>query len=125
MQNGSDFLVRFWGTRGSISCPGDSYARYGGNTSCLEVRCGEKLLIFDAGTGLRPLGRKLCEDGQLEADIFLTHTHHDHIVGLPFFAPLFGKNNRIRLWAGHLIPELTLHDVLVQFMNAPLFPVPP
>src|SRR3546814_2814002 len=78
-----------------------------------------------AGTGLRPLGKQLCQNGALEADIFLTHTHHDHIVGLPFFAPLFDKRNRIRLWAGHLIPELTLHDVLVQFMNAPLFPVPP
>lgn len=125
MQNGSDFFVRFWGTRGSISCPGDSYSRYGGNTSCLEVHCGDKLLIFDAGTGLRPLGKQLYQNAPLEADIFLTHTHHDHIVGLPFFAPLFDKRNRIRLWAGHLIPELTLHDVLVQFMNAPLFPVPP
>lgn len=125
MRKGSDFFVRFWGTRGSISCPGDSYSRYGGNTSCLEVHCGDKLLIFDAGTGLRPLGKQLCQNGALEADIFLTHTHHDHIVGLPFFAPLFDKRNRIRLWAGHLVPELTLHDVLVQFMNAPLFPVPP
>ncbi|HEY9536171.1 MAG TPA: MBL fold metallo-hydrolase [Kiloniellaceae bacterium] len=125
LQKGSDFFVRFWGTRGSIPCPGESYTRYGGNTSCIEVRCGDKLLIFDAGTGLRPLGKQLCQNGALEADIFLTHTHHDHIVGLPFFAPLFDKRNRIRLWAGHLVPELTLHDVLVQFMNAPLFPVPP
>src|SRR3546814_2833503 len=69
-----------------MSCPGDSYLRYGGNTSCLEVHCGDKLLIFDAGTGLRPLGKQLCQNGALEADIFLTHKHPDHIVGLPFFA---------------------------------------
>src|SRR3546814_11187788 len=62
LQKGSDFFVRFWGTRGSIPCPGESYTRYGGNTSCIEVRCGDKLLIFDAGTGLRPLGKQLCQN---------------------------------------------------------------
>src|SRR3546814_5365354 len=72
LQKGSDFFVRFWGTRGSIPCPGESYTRYGGNTSCIEVRCGDKLLIFDAGTGLRPLGKQLCQNGAPEADIFLT-----------------------------------------------------
>ncbi len=120
-----DFFVRFWGVRGSIACPGPEHRRYGGNTSCLEVRCGEHILIFDAGTGLRYLGNSLADDGALSLDLFLTHTHHDHIVGLPFFAPLFDPESRLRLWAGHLQPKMTLHQVLCQFMNAPLFPVPP
>jgi len=125
----SDFSVKFWGTRGSIACPGKAYERYGGNTSCLEVRCGGRLLIFDAGTGVRRLGHHLLsiddsEEG-IEGDLFLTHTHHDHIIGLPFFVPMFKPRNRIRLWAGHLLPDNNLHDVLCKFMAPPLFPVPP
>jgi len=120
-----DFYLRFWGVRGSISCPGPSHQKYGGNTSCLEVRCGDKLLIFDAGSGLRPLGEALQTEAPVDVDLFLTHTHHDHIVGLPFFGPLFDKRSRVRIWAGHLLPAHDLHDVLCQFMTAPLFPVPP
>ena len=130
MDGDPDFTVRFWGTRGSIACPGHAYERYGGNTSCLEVRAGGHLLCFDAGTGLRCLGAKLMEESAaagkpVEADLFLTHTHHDHIVGLPFFVPMFGPENRIRLWAGHLRPEHTLSQILRKFMAPPLFPVPP
>jgi len=117
-------LVRFWGVRGSIACPGEQYQRYGGNTSCLEVRCGKEMLILDAGTGLRLLGERLAAEGSVVGNLLLTHTHFDHINGLPFFAPLFEKKNRLRLWAGHLQPELTLHEALGQFMAAPLFPVP-
>jgi len=110
--------------RGSIPCPGPEYVRYGGNTSCLEVRCGSRLLIFDAGTGLRAFGRALGEQGPLEADLFFTHTHFDHITGLPFFSPAFKRENRFRFWAGHLLPEHRLYDVLCDLMMAPLFPVP-
>jgi len=119
------FTVRFWGVRGSIACPGESQRRYGGNTPCLEVRCGEHLLIFDAGTGLRYLGQTLVGEDRVAGDIFLTHTHLDHIVGLPFFAPMFDTRTRIRVWAGHLQPRLTLYETLRKFMMAPLFPVPP
>jgi phosphoribosyl 1,2-cyclic phosphodiesterase len=121
----TSFFVRFWGVRGSVACPGESHRRYGGNTSCLEVRCGERLLIFDAGTGLRPLGDAIDGVQPVEADMLLTHTHHDHIAGLPFFSPFFNKQNRFRIWAGHLAPARSLHNVLCQFMSAPLFPVPP
>lgn len=120
-----EFSVRFWGVRGSIACPGEHYQRYGGNTSCLEVRCDGRLLIFDAGTGLRGLGDSLCGNGGIECNLFLTHTHIDHLNGIPFFAPMFNPQNRLRLWAGHLQPERTLHQTLGQFMAAPLFPVPP
>lgn len=128
MGEGPAFSVRFWGTRGSIACPGEMYQRYGGNTSCLEVRCGDQLVVFDAGTGLRRLGAhlaKLHPDGGIDADLFLTHTHHDHIIGLPFFVPMFDPKNRWRLWAGHLQPEYDLDQILRKFMTPPLFPVPP
>lgn len=119
------FLVRFWGVRGSIACPGQDFVRYGGNTSCIEVRLGQRLLIFDAGTGMRPLGKSLAGETPLDADIFLTHTHVDHIHGIPFFAPFFAPQNRFRVWAGHLAPRLTLKHVLCKYMAEPLFPVPP
>jgi phosphoribosyl 1,2-cyclic phosphodiesterase len=121
----ADFSVRFWGVRGSIACPGPRTARYGGNTSCVEVRCGGRLLIFDGGTGLRYLGQALADAGALDADLFLTHTHFDHVCGLPFFRPFFQPQNRFRLWAGHLAEGMTLRRVLGEFMMAPLFPVPP
>lgn len=125
MSQSGEFFVRFWGVRGSIAAPGPDTVRYGGNTSCLEVRCGGRLLIFDAGTGLRNLGDALLPAAPVDADLFLTHTHFDHVCGLPFFAPLFRSGNRIRLSAGHLKPELDLKKVLVEMMMAPLFPIPP
>lgn len=122
---GDEFAVRFWGVRGSIATPGPATARYGGNTSSLEVRCGGRLLLLDAGTGLRALGGALLDEGPLDADLYLTHTHFDHVCGLPFFKPFFQPQNRFRLWAGHLGGDLTLRRVLREFMMAPLFPVPP
>ena len=119
-----DFLIRFWGVRGSVACAGPETVRYGGNTSSLEIRCGEHLLMFDAGTGFRKLGDSLLAEAPLDADLFLTHTHFDHVVGLPFFKPAFNPDNTFRMWAGHLMPELNLRIVLSEMMMAPLFPVP-
>jgi phosphoribosyl 1,2-cyclic phosphodiesterase len=116
--------VRFWGVRGSIACPGPETVRYGGNTSCVEIRCGDHLLIMDGGTGLRELGSALLKNGPINADLFYTHTHFDHICGLPFFGPAYVRGNKIRLWAGHLLPDHCLEDVLCGMMMAPLFPVP-
>jgi phosphoribosyl 1,2-cyclic phosphodiesterase len=124
MGDKAPFTVRFWGVRGSIACSGPRTARYGGNTSSLEVRCGERMLLFDAGTGIRYLGRSL-DEVRLDADIYFTHTHFDHVCGLPFFRPLFDGQNRFRLWAGHLSGAMTLKRVLAEFMMSPLFPVPP
>jgi phosphoribosyl 1,2-cyclic phosphodiesterase len=120
-----DFLVRFWGVRGSIAAPGPATARYGGNTSSLEVRCGGRLILLDAGTGLRYLGNRLVAEAPLDTDLFFTHTHFDHVCGLPFFKPFFQPQNHFRLWAGHLGGGMTMHRVLREFMMAPLFPVPP
>jgi phosphoribosyl 1,2-cyclic phosphodiesterase len=124
VETASKFFVRFWGVRGSIPTPGAATARYGGNTSCLEVRCGDRLLIFDAGTGIRPLGAQLDRMGPVDADIYFTHTHVDHIQGLPFFSSAYKKANTLRLWAGHLKPDYTLKQVLSEMMMEPLFPVP-
>ncbi|HZP68683.1 MAG TPA: MBL fold metallo-hydrolase [Pseudolabrys sp.] len=116
--------VRFWGVRGSIACPGPSTIRYGGNTPCIEVRCGEHVLVFDAGTGLRPLGLELVKDKTIRyVDIFITHCHLDHVVGLPFFAPLFRKGYRVRVWAGNLLPSNSIERVMRMLMSSPLFPI--
>lgn len=119
-----NFTVRFWGVRGSIPCPGPSTARFGGNTPCVEVRCGKRLIIFDAGTGIRALGNELMKNGgALDADILLSHCHIDHVNGIPFFAPFFSSANRFRIWAGHLLPDYNLEDALRSLMSHPLFPI--
>jgi len=118
------FFVRFWGVRGSIPCPGPDFVRYGGNTSCLEVRCSGRLFILDGGTGLRPLGLYLEKSGAVDADLFFSHTHMDHINGLPFFKSAFKAKNRFRFWAGHLRPKFKLRDVICHMMTEPIFPVP-
>ncbi len=117
-----DISVRFWGVRGSVPCPGHETSRYGGNTACVEVRCGDHLLVFDAGTGLRPLGNSLVgAAASVKADIFLSHCHIDHIAGLPFFAPCYVAASKIRLWAGNLLPERTLEPIARMVMSEPLF----
>ncbi len=120
-----DFLIRFRGVRGTVACPGADHARYGGNTACIEVRCAGRLLILDAGTGLRTLGAELDAAGPVDTDILLTHTHIDHIAGMPFFAPLFRPGNRLRIHAGHLADgAIRLRDVFARLIEAPIFPVP-
>ena len=121
----SDFLVRFWGVRGSIPSPGKDTAGYGGNTSCVEMRCGPHVLIFDAGSGLPGLGRLLATEGVTEADLFLSHTHIDHIVGFPFFCHAFQSGNRLTVWSGHLENGETTESVLRRYMSPPIFPITP
>lgn len=119
-----DFLVRFWGVRGSIACPGPDTLCYGGNTACVEMRCGPHRLAFDAGTGMRSMGDAMMEEGPLDADLFLSHTHWDHIVGLPFFRPAHRAENRFTVWAGHLAPASSIKAALQVACGPPLFPVP-
>ena len=95
-----DYLLKltFWGVRGSTPTPRIENLAFGGNTSCLEVRTGEgEVLIFDAGTGITPLGRHLVEkgNGPLDIKIFMTHFHWDHIQGIPFFKPLYSAENKV------------------------------
>ena len=90
--------VKFWGVRGSIAAPGPKTARYGGNTTCIEVRTDENdLIILDGGTGIFPLAQALVKEMPVTAHIFNTHSHWDHIQGLPFFIPIFVPGNLVRL----------------------------
>jgi phosphoribosyl 1,2-cyclic phosphodiesterase len=119
--------VRFWGVRGSIPVPGRATNRYGGNTSCVEVRPkGAAPIIIDAGTGIRKLGKSLMEeafrDGKGKATILISHTHWDHVQGLPFFSPLYRAGNQISIFARQR--DLHLEAVFSQQNDAPYFPVP-
>jgi phosphoribosyl 1,2-cyclic phosphodiesterase len=115
--------VRFWGVRGSLPTPGPSTLRYGGNTLCVELRCGPHLLMLDAGSGAREFGEHLAASGvPVDADILLSHTHLDHICGLPFFAPMFDPKARIRFWGGHLAPPDGIARALLRGWRAPLMP---
>jgi phosphoribosyl 1,2-cyclic phosphodiesterase len=117
--------LRFWGTRGSIPSPGPLTARYGGNTPCVEVRGADgRLIILDAGSGIRGLGRWLVDTSSapIDADILLTHGHWDHIQGIPFFAPLFVKGNRIRVWGADIL-DRPIEAVVREQMGPVVFPV--
>lgn len=120
---GGSLEVEFWGTRGSLPSPGASTARYGGNTSCVEVRAAGHTLVFDAGTGIRELGRSLLERGVTEVHLFLSHYHWDHIMGFPFFGPIFRPDARIHLY-GEEKEELSVGGILAGQMRHPYFPVP-
>ena len=91
----------------------------------MEFRCGSDILILDAGTGIRSLGYTLAKSPNREIDILLSHLHIDHVIGLPFFAPLFAKDQVVRLWAGNLLPDCTVENAVRKLMAFPLFPLKP
>ncbi|MBF0175406.1 MAG: MBL fold metallo-hydrolase [Magnetococcales bacterium] len=117
--------IRFWGVRGSIACPGPHTVKYGGNTSCIEIRNDENdLIILDAGTGIFPLSHTLFKELPLTCHIFITHTHWDHIQGLPFFIPTFIPGNTICLHgAFDPVGNGDLREVLSRQMEYCYFPV--
>src|SRR5262245_61479662 len=93
-------VIKFWGVRGSIASPGPDTVDVGGNTSCVEVRCGTTRVILDAGTGLRALGDSVLAEGTLDATLLLSHQHWDHIQGLPFFVPAYLPSTRLSIVGG-------------------------
>jgi len=117
--------IRFWGVRGSIPSPGPKTLRYGGNTTCIEVETDDGwTIILDAGTGIYPLSQDLLNKMPLDCSIFITHTHWDHIQGLPFFVPLFIPGNSIRIYGGSdPVLQRDIGDVLSRQMEYSYFPV--
>ena len=127
MAKASKCLLTFWGTRGSIPTPGRATEKYGGNTSCVSIRVGDLQIVIDAGTGIRNLGLELARDikaGRCPKTIylFLTHTHWDHIQGLPFFTPAFMKGVKIVIF-GSPSREKLLENILEGQMDRHYFPI--
>jgi phosphoribosyl 1,2-cyclic phosphodiesterase len=119
--------VRFWGDRGSIPCPGPATVIYGGNTSCLEIRADERLVIIDLGTGIKPLGDWLMANdfkkGPIDADIFITHTHWDHIMGFPMFTPIFIPSSKLRIRGPVSYEDDTLESIIGAQLSYRYWPV--
>lgn len=119
-----EFLIQFWGVRGSIPTPGNETARYGGNTSCVELRIGGKRLIFDGGSGLHVLGRSLLKQMPLEAYMFFTHYHWDHIQGVPFFTPAFVPGNCFHIYGAVPDNQISMKQHFMERVLHPNSPVP-
>jgi phosphoribosyl 1,2-cyclic phosphodiesterase len=126
---GEDMRIRFWGVRGSVPCPGPRTQKYGGNGACLELRVGERnrIVIIDAGSGIRELGNFLVANdlskGPIDADLFLSHTHWDHIMGFPYFTPIYIPGTKLRVYGPVTFEEDTLEDVVGGQMKYRYFPV--
>ncbi|MDH3347950.1 MAG: MBL fold metallo-hydrolase [Desulfobulbaceae bacterium] len=125
----SPILIRFWGTRGSIPTPGKETTKYGGNTLCVEIRLKEnnRLIIIDAGSGIRELGKKVVSEdipiGNNTFDLFLTHTHWDHIQGFPFFSPLYLSQVKLRVFGPVQYENDLLENIVGSQMTYRYFPV--
>ncbi|MDR2176744.1 MAG: MBL fold metallo-hydrolase [Treponema sp.] len=121
------FYTRFWGVRGSIPTPGPATVIYGGNTACLEIRAGERLLIVDLGTGVKPLGDWLAANETkkhpISADVFVTHTHWDHIMGFPMFTPIFIPGTRLKIWGSVSYDDDPLEKVIGAQLSYRYWPV--
>ena len=119
-----DLSVRFWGARGTLPMPGPATVVYGGHTCCVEIHLGRRLFIIDAGSGFEALGREIAGTGQTDGriDLLLSHLHHDHISGLPFFAPILTGHSTLRIFCGNQGGE-SAKAALDMMFAPPLFPV--
>ncbi len=116
-------IIRCWGARGSIPVSGKQYLRYGGNTTCLEIRSrNNDIIIVDAGSGIRELGNLLVTENQYTYNLLLTHVHWDHIMGFPFFKPIYTNKTIINVW-GCPIAQASLKEMVTGIMIPPNFPV--
>lgn len=116
-------LIKCWGARGSIPVSGSRYLKYGGDTPCLEIRTKNgAVLIIDAGTGIRRLGNSLIKEGVTACSLIFTHSHWDHIMGFPFFMPLYSKKTRIEIY-GCKTAQGSIRKLLADVMAPPHFPI--
>lgn len=116
--------LTFWGVRGGLPAPGVDTAGFGGNSACVEIDCGGRIIVFDAGTGLRALGQSLMARSPVRGDLLFSHTNFNRICGLPFFAAAFHPKNAFGFWCGHEPEEGSIKEVLTRLMTDPVFPVP-
>lgn len=115
--------AKIWGCRGSLATPGPQTVRYGGNTSSVEVRLDDgSVILLDAGTGIRPLGERIKDDGPKKIHLLLSHLHLDHLEGLPFFEPLWSEDFHVEIW-GPSSPVSSLEENIARYMSPPLFPI--
>ena len=119
------FDIRLWGVRGSLPVAGPQFAGYGGRTICIEMRCGDHVLLFDAGSGMAQAGVALRAEGHDRIDLFFSHFHYDHVMGLPFFAPLYDRSCTLTVWSGHMTGIMTTAEMMANFMRTPFFPIGP
>jgi phosphoribosyl 1,2-cyclic phosphodiesterase len=115
--------VRVWGARGTFTMPGGDSLLFGGHTACVEVRAAGRVMIFDAGSGILPLGKALLEEAVTEIDLFFSHSHYDHIIGLPYFLPAFWSKVKLRIWAGHMLDGSTPEQIVAGIFRPPYFPI--
>ena len=120
-----DFLAKIWGARGSLPAGSGKDSIFGCASPCVEVRCGRRTFVLDAGSGSFPLGQELVAGPLREFDLFFTHCHYDHIEGLPFFRPLHSSEWTGRIWSGHLGGRMTTAEMIAGYMREPFFPVGP
>ncbi|MBB3950296.1 MBL fold metallo-hydrolase [Aureimonas jatrophae] len=115
--------LEIWGARGTLPVAPDDPSRFGAKTCCVSAEAGDRVLIFDAGTGIVPLGNRLHAEKRREIDLFLGHAHYDHVMGLPYFAPFYDPSCRVRIHAGHMQDGKTCRELLVDFLRPPFHPV--
>ncbi len=115
--------IRFWGTRGTRMVASDGYEAFGRNTICVEVVCSERVLVFDAGSGFVNLGSSLREREVRSIDLFLSHSHYDHVEGIPFFQPFYDASFSARIWSGRLKGIEFTREIVDGLMKEPYFPI--
>jgi len=123
-----EFILKFRGVRGGYPMPGPSTVKYGGNTTCFEVRAGGHLIIIDAGFGIISLGEEMMQQHRakeepLQATLLFTHLHHDHTQGMPFFKPFIDQHATLYIFGSKPFGGLTLEEELIRAIQAPLFPL--